>query len=222
MQQKKFFLSSLTKKLVMGLAGLFLITFLLVHLLVNLTMLLPDDGFTFQKAVGFMTTNPLIKIMEIFLFGGLLIHMLIGSLLWLRNRMARPARYHNLNKSATSFLSKYMFYTGGLILMFLVIHFMNFYFVKLGWVELPSAATNSHDFYNMAVALFSTPLYSIVYIVLMAVLGFHLYHAFQSVFQTFGWNHTRYTPLIKGLALLYAIVVPAGFASMPIYFLFFF
>ena len=222
MPQKTFIWSSLTKKLIMGLAGLFLISFLLVHLSINLTMLLPDQGHTFHKAVTFMTTNPLIKIMEVFLFGGLFLHMLIGAWLWLKNRMSRPSRYHKANQSQTSFLSKYMIYTGGMVVLFLIIHFMNFYFVKLGWVEVPEAAKDVHDFYGMAVALFSDPKYSIIYIVLMIILGFHLYHAFQSVFQTFGWNHTRYTPVIKALALLYSIMVPAGFAFIPFYFLFFF
>jgi succinate dehydrogenase / fumarate reductase cytochrome b subunit len=222
MQQKKFYWSSLTKKLLMGLAGLFLITFLVVHLCINLTMLLPDEGVTFHKAVKFMTPNPLIKFMEIFLFGGLLLHMIIGAWLWLKNRLARPSRYFNFNKSQTSFFSKYMFYTGGLVLVFLFIHFLNFYFVKLGWVAVPEAAKDSHDFYNMAVALFSSNTYSVIYLILMVVLAFHLYHAFQSVFQTFGWNHTRYTPIIKALAVIYSVVVPGGFAVIPIYFMFFF
>jgi succinate dehydrogenase / fumarate reductase, cytochrome b subunit len=222
MPQKTFYWTSLSRKLVMGLAGLFLITFLVVHLGINLTMLIPDEGVTFHKAVGFMTSNPLIKVMEIFLFGGLIIHMLIGAYLWLRNRLARPKRYYKINSSSTSFFSKYMLYTGGLVLVFLIIHFMNFYFVKLGWVNVPEGAKDSHDFYNMAIALFTTPLYSFIYLFLMIVLAFHLYHAFQSVFQTFGWNHTRYTPLIKFLAGLYSVIVPAGFAVIPVYFLFFF
>jgi succinate dehydrogenase / fumarate reductase, cytochrome b subunit len=222
MEQTGFHWSSLTRKLVMGMAGLFLITFLVVHLGINLTMLLPDEGVTFHKAVTFMTTNPLIKVMEVFLFGGLFLHMLIGAYLWLKNRMARPTRYYKMNSSKTSFLSKYMLYTGILVAVFLAIHFMNFYFVKLGWVDVPAGISDSHDFYNMAIALFSNSTYSLIYIVLMVVLAFHLYHAFQSAFQTFGWNHTRYTPIIKTLAVIYSVVVPAGFAVIPVYFMLFF
>ncbi len=219
MQQKTFYWSSLTKKLVMGLAGLFLITFLVVHLIINLTMLLPDEGLTFSKAVKLMTTNPLIKVMEVVLFGGLFIHMIIGAWLWLKNRLARPNQYHNFNKSQTSFLSKYMIYTGVMVLIFLVIHFMNFYFVKLGWVAIPEGVEDSHDFYSMAIILFKSPVYTFIYLILMIVLAFHLYHAFQSVFQTFGWNHTRYTPIIKTLAVIYSIVIPLGFAIIPLYFM---
>jgi succinate dehydrogenase / fumarate reductase, cytochrome b subunit len=219
-----FFYSSIGKKLLMSLAGLFLCVFLLVHLGINLMLLRQDEGEVFKMAVEFMTTNPLIRIMEIVLFGGILIHIIWGVILQVQNWIARPNRYAVTNNSQSSFFSKYMIHTGGIIFVFLCIHLMNFYFVKLGWSNAPQGITTveaPHDFYHMAINLFSKPAYSVLYIIFMMFLGFHLHHAFQSAFQTIGLNHKKYTPLIKVLSVLYSIVVPVGFAIIPIYFLFF-
>jgi succinate dehydrogenase / fumarate reductase cytochrome b subunit len=118
-----------------------------------------------------------------------------------------------------------MIHTGLIIFVFLAIHLANFYFVKLGWTNAPqgnNAVEGSHDFYNMAINLFTTPGYSIFYIICMAFLSFHLLHAFQSAFQTMGVNHKKYSPIVDWVGKIYAIAVPAGFAVIPIYFLFFY
>lgn len=211
--------SSITKKVVMALAGLFLISFLVIHLAINLLLLCDDGGVAYSEAVEFMTTNPLIKIMEIFLFGGFAIHIVIGVILQIQNWMARPVRYKVEGYSHLSFFSKYMIHTGAIIFLFLCIHFFNFYFVKLGWVS-PPEGIGQHDFYQMATLLFANKFYAILYVVLMIFLGFHLHHAFQSAFQTLGLNHTKYTPVIKVVSTIYAIVVPLGFACIPLFFIF--
>jgi succinate dehydrogenase / fumarate reductase, cytochrome b subunit len=217
----KFVNSSIGKKLMMGLAGLFLCAFLVVHLGVNLLVLLNDDGEAYRQAVEFMTTNILIKIMEIFLFGGFILHILYGIILQVQNWMARPVRYAKTNHSQTSFFSKYMIHTGAIIFVFLILHFINFYFVKLGWVSIPEQATSKHDFYNMVISLFKNPAYSWIYIACMAFLSFHLNHAFQSAFQTLGWNHSKYTPIVNFVGTAYSIIIPAGFAIIPICILYF-
>ncbi|HOW30252.1 MAG TPA: succinate dehydrogenase cytochrome b subunit [Bacteroidales bacterium] len=215
MRKPALFYSSITKKVIMALAGLFLIVFLVLHLAINLLLLKSDGGVAYMKAVGFMTSNPLIKIMEIFLFGGFLIHILIGIIIQIYNWMARPKRYRVEGFSHTSFFSKYMIHTGAIILVFLTIHFVNFYFKKLGWVA-PPEGVEREDFYQMALLLFSSKFYSVLYIILMVFLGFHLNHAFQSAFQTLGLNHSKYTPFVKGLGTAYSIVVPLGFALIPL------
>lgn len=214
------FYSSITKKIILALAGLFLITFLVIHLAINLLLLKDDGGAAYSVAVHFMTTNPLIKIMEIFLFGGFILHIVLGIIIQIYNWMARPVRYKVEGFSHTSFFSKYMIHTGAIIFVFLLVHFINFYFVKLGWVD-PPAGMEREDFYNMAKLLFSNSFYAILYIILMVFLAFHLNHAFQSAFQTLGINHNKYTPFIKAVGTIYSIVVPLGFAIIPAYFLFF-
>jgi len=216
--------SSITKKFIMAFVGLFLVVFLSVHMGINLFILPLTNGHVeiFESAVHFMTTNPLIKIFEIVLFGGFIVHIIIGIILQIKNWAARPNRYKKEGWSQTSFFSKFMIHTGLLIFIFLIIHLGNFYFVKLGITtpvpgsEIPE---NSHDFYPMAVNLFSNIGYAIFYIVLILMLGFHLNHAVQSAFQTLGLNHSKYTPFIKAVATIYSIIVALGFIAIPLYFI---
>jgi succinate dehydrogenase / fumarate reductase cytochrome b subunit len=216
--------SSLTKKYIMAIAGFFLVIFLIVHLGINLFILplTANHVEIFEAAVHFMTSNPIIKVFEVFLFAGFIIHILYGLILQIQNWMARPVRYKKEGFSHTSFFSKYMIHTGIIVFIFLVIHFINFYFVKLGLTgapEGPMAVASDHDFYNMAVNLFSNAWYAVLYIVLIIILGFHLNHAFQSAFQSMGLSHSKYTPAIKLIGNLYSIIVPLGFIVIPLYFL---
>lgn len=215
--------SSITKKIWMALLGIFLMVFLVVHLGINLCLLRSDDGEWFNAAAHFMGTNYVVKVFEIVLFAGFIFHILLGIILQVQNWLSRPVRYMVTNKSETPFLSKYMIYTGGIILIFLIIHFINFYFIKLGWVSsVYLSADGEPDFYRIAQELFAQPLYSLLYIVLIVVLGFHLNHAFQAAWQTLGVNVPQYTKCITRFGTFYAIVVPLGFIIIPIYFLFIF
>ena len=218
----KFLGSSIGKKVITGIAGLFLYNFLIVHLSINLLLLLNDGGKAYGNTVHFMTTNFTIKIIEIFLFIGFILHILYGITLQIQNWIARPVGYKKCNHSQTSFFSKYMIYTGSIIFTFLILHFMNFFFVRLGFVNIPEGAKDSHDFYNMVITLFKNHFYSWIYIACMIFLGFHLYHALQSSFQTLGWHHPKYAPLTKAISLVYSIAISIGFAIIPIHFLYFF
>ncbi len=213
--------SSITKKIWMALLGLFLVLFLLVHLGINLCLLRDDGGKWFRDAAHFMGTNYIVKIFEVILFGGFFFHILLGIILQIKNWFSRPIRYKVTNNTRTPFLSKYIIYTGAIVLTFLVIHLFNFYFVKYGWVNSPVSRLESGepDFAGIAQYLFSQPLYSFIYIALFIGLGFHLYHAFQSAFQTLGLDHKTYTPYIRWFAIAYAIVIPSGFIIIPLYFL---
>ncbi|MEZ5000743.1 MAG: hypothetical protein R2744_09830 [Bacteroidales bacterium] len=118
----------------MALAGLFLLTFLPVHLIINF-MLLKSDPEPFNRAAHFMATFPLIKIFEIVLMAAILIHIIYGITLQVQNWLARPAGYKSGAKAETSFFSRFMIWAGGTIFIFLLIHFFNFYFIKLGLVQ---------------------------------------------------------------------------------------
>lgn len=217
--------SSITKKVIMSLAGLFLIVFLLVHLGINLFLmpLTENHQEIFELLAGFMATNPVIKVMEVFLFGGFIIHIIYGVIVQLQNWASRGnVRYKSGSKTKTTFSSQYMIYTGILVFLFLALHLYQFYFIKLGLNSSPFMdATSGHpEFFKIAVDLFTTqPLYSVIYIITFVILGFHLDHAFQSAFQTLGWEHPKYTPFIKALGRIYAIVVPLGFIIIPLYFM---
>ena len=206
----KVIFSSISKKFVMALAGLFLLLFLPVHLVINL-MLLKSDPEPFNSAAHFMATFPVIKVVEVVLIGAIIIHIIYGIFLQVQNWMARPVGYKSGQKAETSFFSKFMIWTGGSIFIFLVIHFFNFYFVKLGIIE-----GDPENFYAMAYELFKVPGYNILYWVCFLLLGFHLYHAFNSAFQTLGLNHRIWTPVVKFISWVYAILIPLGFVIIPL------
>lgn len=206
----KVLFSSISRKFVMALAGLFLLLFLPVHLVINL-MLLKSDPEPFNRAAHFMATFPLVKIFEIILISAILIHIIYGVTIQILNWLKRPVGYASGNKADTSFFSRFMIWTGATIFSFLVLHFFNFYFMKLGLVE-----GNPEDFYSVAHDLFSITAYNVIYLCCFLLLGFHLYHAFYSAFQTLGLNHRIWTPVVKTVALIYAVVIPAGFASISI------
>lgn len=218
MKKFVFSLSSLSHKYVMALAGAFLMVFLVVHLTTNLLMLVGREAF--DQAANFLRTNTLIKGFEYALFAGFLIHILLGVIIWIRNTRSRPVKYHVRLKTETAAFSKFMIHTGAIIFVFLVIHLINFYFVRLGLVAVPEAASGKHDFFTMAAELFGNPWYSALYIVCFVFLGFHLNHAFQSAFQSLGLNHNKYFRAIQVIGTIYAIVIFLGFSIIPIYFLF--
>ena len=210
--------ASITKKITMSLIGLFLAVFLVVHLVINLMLLLNDGGESFTAAAEFMGTNPFIQVFEKVLFAAFAIHMILGVILWAQNNAARPTGYYKANVSETSLMSKFMIHTGVIIMIFLVLHFIHFYFIKIG-IDLKGTAVmvDGHpDFYTMAIDLFKQPLYTVIYLVSFLALGFHLNHAIQSAFQSMGWEHSKYTPFIKGLSTAYALMITIGFSIIPI------
>jgi succinate dehydrogenase / fumarate reductase cytochrome b subunit len=213
------YISSVAQKVWMALLGLFLVTFLVIHLTINLFLLRDDGGLWFNAAAHFMGTNWIIHILEVVLFAGFIFHILLGIILQIRNWLSRPVRYKVLNKTTTPFLSKYMIYTGVIVLIFLIIHFINFYFIRLGFLQSPVPLEESGEpnFYEVARWLFAQPLYVALYIILFIVLGFHLYHAFGSAFQSLGLNHKKYTPFINTFGLVYSIVIPLGFILIPFF-----
>lgn len=206
----KVLFSAISKKIVMALAGLFLLMFLPVHLFINL-MLLKSDPEPFNKAAHFMATFPLIKVMEIALITAILTHISYGIFLQIQNWLSRPVGYVVGNRTPTSFFSKFMIWTGSSIFIFLLLHFFNFYFVKLGLVE-----GNAEDFYTLAHNLFKIPAYNYIYLTCFVLLGLHLYHAFSSAFQTLGLDNKLWNPVVKTVAIIYAIILPSGFAFIAI------
>ena len=194
----------------MALAGLFLLTFLPIHFIINL-LLLKSNPEPFNKAAHFMATFPVIKIVEIVLMAAILIHISYGVFLQIQNWLARPVGYAIGQKSETSFFSRFMIWTGASVLTFLVLHFFNFYFIKLGLVP-----GDPENFYSVAHNLFKIPAYNYIYLTCFILLGFHLYHAFSSAFQTIGLNHRIWTPVVKVFAWVYAIFIPCGFAFISI------
>jgi succinate dehydrogenase / fumarate reductase cytochrome b subunit len=218
------FTSSVGKKLMMALAGLFLISFLLVHMGINLLLILFEDSDAFNIAAHFMGTNIVIKVFEIALFAGFLLHIIYGIIVQIMNWISRPVGYKVANYSQTSFFSKFMIHTAVIITVFLAIHLSDFYFKAKFYGEVQDVMINGkeyHDLGALVLAKFKMTGFVIFYIASMLILGFHLVHGFQSAFQTLGINHKTYTPIIKAAGVIYTFIVCAGFIAIPVVIYFF-
>ena len=207
----RFLNSSIGKKMIMALTGLCLIGFLFVHLAGNLTIYADDTGEAFRAYEHTLTSNPLLKFLEIGLLVLFVAHIALGLRVSRENRAARPEAYGvraNMGKRTPA--SGSMLITGLLIGLFLVVHILDFRIAKIGV-----------EGFDMAAALknrLATPIGAIIYLIGVTAVGLHISHAFRSAFQTLGLNHPKYTPLIEKLSLVIGAILFVGFASFPIFF----
>jgi succinate dehydrogenase / fumarate reductase cytochrome b subunit len=217
-----FLTSSIGRKLVMSLTGLFLIIFLIVHLAGNLQLLAGDEGKSFNLYAEFMTSNPFIETISIILYLSILVHAVQGWLLWRKNSVARGDQGYAVKVtrvvSTDSFPARNMGWLGTIIFVFLMIHLYQFWLqMKLDF--LPYVTYDGEqvkNLYRPVEAAYSNPRFVIFYVASMVVIALHLDHGFQSAFQTLGINHRKYTPVIKFVGKAYAILIPLGFALIPI------
>lgn len=204
-----YFSSSVGKKFFMALTGLFLVTFLLVHLVVNLSLFLGPDGF--NAASHFMGSNPFIQVMQPALGLGFMAHIIMGIVLELKNWKSRPIKYAKNNVGAnSSWMSRNMIVTGAMILAFLVLH-MKHYFI-------PFKTTHIDNHYEFVVELFKNPIYTIIYVVAFILLGLHLMHGFQSSLTTTGVRQEKYKKCIVNLGTAYSIFISVGFIAIALWF----
>jgi len=202
------FNTSVGKKLIMSISGLFLIVFLLVHLSVNLLLLVGDEAFNI--GANFMGTNPAIRIIEPLLAFGFIFHIFYASLLTLQNQKARPSNYNTVNQSnSSSWSSRNMYILGGTVLTFLVIHIINFYWkIKFGGENALEHVTvdgvEMHNSYLLVSSLFQTWWYDAIYIIGAIFLGLHLSHAFWSAFQTLGFSNIKWRRILGIIGNIYA------------------
>ncbi|MFN8284869.1 MAG: succinate dehydrogenase cytochrome b subunit [Chitinophagales bacterium] len=217
MAKETFFSSSIGRKLLVGLTGLFLISFLVVHVGINSTILINDNGATFNTAAHFMSHNWVIRVMEIGLFAGLIAHIVLTLKLHFENKAKRPVGYAVVDGKANSkWYSRSMALLGSLLLAFFIIHLRQF------WAPTKIAvySGDEENSYQMVVEVLRNPIYAVVYILAFVSLGYHLLHGFPSAFQTLGLNHKKYTPAIKAAGTAFSIIVPGLFAAIALAILF--
>ncbi|MGB5006848.1 MAG: succinate dehydrogenase cytochrome b subunit [Ferruginibacter sp.] len=220
MTWKHFFTSSIGKKIIMGLTGLFLITFLVIHVGVNSCIFLNDGGETFNAVAHFMSHNWILRFLEIGLFAALILHIVQGLVVWKQNSSARPVKYAvNAPGANSKWYSRSMGLLGTLLLFFLIIHVSKFFLdTKIALYADGGAHDASHNLYAEMKAEFQKWWVVVIYIIGVISLFWHLIHGFQSAFQTLGINHKRYTPLIKIIGIGYTVIVCLLFALMPVAF----
>ncbi len=208
----EFLESSIGKKIMVAAAGFLLCGFLVTHLAGNLLMFV--GGEAFNRYAEALVSNPLLPLAEAGLVGLFLLHIVLSVRATLANRAARPEGYQVYKgKGARTPGSRTMAVTGLLILAFVVIHVATLKY-QVGGAKGP-------DLFAHVLGWFANPWYSIFYVLAVAGVGLHLSHGVQSALQTFGVNHPRYTPALKKAGLAFAVLIFAGFASLPVYFGFF-
>lgn len=220
-----FLTSSIGKKVIMSLSGLFLISFLCVHLALNLLLIFDNSGALFNQGAHFMATNPIIKIIEPILAIGFIIHIIWASVLTLQNQKARPVKYALRNQSQNAtWASRNMYILGAMVLIFLVIHLYNFWWnIKFPSLGTPlSAITVGGVEWKILTHWF--PAYSnqalytcLIYILGAVLVGLHITHGFWSAFQTIGFSNDIWRKRLECLAYFFAIVFAVGFSIIPLY-----
>ena len=212
----EFYYSSIGKKIVMSLTGLFLIVFLVEHLVGNLLLFANDGGVKYEAYGAFLVGNPVIRFIEIFLFAFIVFHAILGSWLWFVNRYKRDVGYKKYRlRDNVPLVSRTwtIITTGSLIALFLFIHLRSFF-----W---PVRMEGGHvSEYILVCRAFFDPLYDGFYLTAFFLLGMHLKHGFQSAFQTLGLRNKKYTPIIDAAAFIVWFLIPIGYASIPVYFYF--
>ncbi len=217
---KGFFNSSVARKFWMAITGLFLITFLLVHLGVNLVMFAGKDAF--NQATHFMATNPLIQVMQYVLAAGFLVHIIMGIKLTMQNKAARSVGYAYENAAAnSSWSSRNMIISGGLVLVFLILHMRNFFYEmkfteNIGTYTLDGVVL--HNDFLLVSSLFTTWYYVVIYVLAFIALGIHLNHGFQSAFQSAGWKNSNWKGLMQTVGTVFSAIIAIGFSAIAIYF----
>jgi succinate dehydrogenase / fumarate reductase cytochrome b subunit len=219
--------SSIGKKLLMSISGLFLIMFLVVHLTVNSFLLVPDGGDLFNAGAHFMATNPAIRVIEPLLALGFLIHILWGVMLTIENRKARgTARYASGKKTTgVTWASQNMLILGITVGAFLVLHVAHFW-VKMRLtgspllehttVEIAGVPTQVENSYALVNATFSYLWIVIVYVIGALGLTIHLTHGFWSAFQTIGFSNQIWRKRLSILGNIFAWIVGIGFSLIAI------
>ena len=208
----QFLTSSVGRKVLMGLTGLLLIGFLIVHLEGNLLIFVGADAFNEHSHA--LISNPLIYLAEIALLVLFLAHFVSGILVTLNNRAARPQGYvrkeragHNSHKSVASTT---MIWTGLVVLVFVPLHIFTF---KFGTYYASATDPKMRDLYRLVIEEFQKPWLAAWYVVAMVVIGFHLWHGFGSAFESLGFAYRK--PL-RRFGQVLAIVLAGGFLIIPI------
>ena len=212
--------ATLGRKILVGLSGLFLIGFLAVHLAGNLFLYAGPEAYS--EYAQALHANSLLPVAEVILFAGFLVHIVLALMLHGRSSAARPQGYAALRtkQGKPRFASsKTMVISGVVVLAFLILHLID---MKL---ELRVESTSAADSVREAmrtIDVLQNPVSAVVYFVGSLLLGYHLNHGFQSTFQSLGLNHPKFSPVIKTVGFVFALIIGIGFASFPVWANFFY
>ena len=208
--------SSIAKKVAMALSGLFLILFLSLHFIINLTSVF--SAYAFNTASHFMGYNPIIQfVMQPVLVAGVIFHFIMGMVLEIQNRKARPIAYVNYNGAANaSWASRNMIISGLVVLAFIGLHFYDFWVQEIVYKYVDVNSIEPTRYYAELNHKFESPIRTGLYSLAFVLLAIHLWHGFNSSFQSVGFNN-KYSKSLHKLGYTFAIVVPFGFIIIALF-----
>lgn len=209
--------STIGRKFLMALSAMFLLVFLLIHLSVNLLSIFSEDAF--NTASHFMGYNPLIQfVMQPVLVAGVIFHFVMGFVLEMKNKNARPVKYAVANNSGnSSWSSRNMIISGAVILAFLGLHMYDFWMHEMNYKYVEALSINETRYWEELHAKFADLWRVIFYAVSFILLGLHLSHGFQSSFQSIGARHPKYLKCVNTLGTWYSILIPLGFIIVAVF-----
>jgi len=209
------FSSSIGRKVAMALSALFLVSFLLLHFMVNFISIVSADAY--NEASHFMGTNPVVQfLMQPILMFAVVFHFVMGFVLEAKNKASRPIKYAKKDSGNATWVSQNMIYSGLVILAFLALHFIDFWVPEMNYKYIQFNPEDPNRYYGELVHRFQNPLRVGAYVISFVLLALHLLHGFQSSFQSMGINN-KFTPSIKKITNAYAIIIPLGFIFIAIY-----
>jgi succinate dehydrogenase / fumarate reductase cytochrome b subunit len=213
----KFTNSSVGKKILMALSGFFLLFFLLQHFTINFLSVISEEAF--NAASHFMGTNPVVQfLLQPVLIFGVIFHLSMGIILDAKNKASRPVKYDKVDAAANStWMSRNMIITGIMVMAFLALHFYDFWIPEIKDKFVDGIWDDTTKYFPHLTHKFADPIRVALYCVSFVFLSLHLLHGFQSSFQSVGFRHNKYTPLIQKLGNIYAIAIPAGFVFIALF-----
>ena len=208
--------SSIARKVVMALSGLFLVLFLLQHFLINFLSVI--SPVTFNEVSHFMGSNFFVQfLLQPILILGVIVHFVMGIVLEMNNRSARVTKYVQFNGSAnSSWMSRNMIWSGLVILAFLILHFYDFWFPEIVHKYIQVHPEDPTRYYGETIAKFQSPIRTGLYVLSFIFLSLHLLHGFSSSFQSVGW-HKKFYKGMRGATVAFSILIPLGFIFIALY-----
>ncbi|MBC2838294.1 succinate dehydrogenase cytochrome b subunit [Robiginitalea sp. SC105] len=208
--------SSIARKVVMALSGLFLVLFLAQHATINLSSVISPE--TFNKWSHFMGYNAVVQfILQPILIAGVVVHFVMGIALEIKNNRARNIKYVKYRGGANApWVSRNMIITGLVVLAFLGLHFYDFWVHEMAYKYIEANPEDPTRYHAETVEKFEPFWRTVIYVISFVLLSLHLWHGFASSFQTMGVNN-KYSPAIRSFTRLYAIVVPLIFIFIALY-----
>ena len=212
----KLMSSSIGRKILMALSGIFLVVFLTQHFLINITSVFSEN--LFNTLSHFMGNNPLVQfILQPVLIFGVVFHFVMGFYLEILNSKSRKKNYSKYSGSSNaSWISRNMIFSGGVILIFLVLHFIDFWIPEMNYKYVEVLPEDPNRYFEELVHKFESPIRTLIYSLSFVFLALHLLHGFSSSFKTVGVN-SKYYDLIQKATFIFSITIPLGFVFIAIF-----